>query len=343
MNRRGFLRLSGGVFGAACGHELRAWDDKPGQVMTVGGPIRTGELGVTLVHEHILVDFVGADKVSRDRYDTDEVFRVALPALKRAKELGCQSLVECTPAYLGRDPGLLKRLSQASGLQMLTNTGYYGAVNGKYLPSHAWRESADQLAARWVGEWKDGIDGTGVRPGFIKIGVDAGPLTDINCKLVQASARTHLKSGLTIAAHTGDGTAALAQLKILGEEGVAGSAFIWVHAQNERNTALHVRAAEQGAWVEFDGIGRQAIERHVELLQMMKGNGRLGRVLLSHDAGWYHVGEPGGGNYRPYDTLFTDFLPALKAAGFTAAEATQLTTDNPGDAFALRVRAKKNG
>ena len=142
------------------------------------------------------------------------------PSLKRLRAVGCQALVECTPAYLGRDPILLKRLADASEVTILTNTGYYGARQGKFLPAHAFKEWADQLAARWLNDWRAGIEGTGIRPGFIKIGVDGGPLTDVNRKLVQAAARTHLQSGLTIAAHTGDGQAALEQLEILAQEGV---------------------------------------------------------------------------------------------------------------------------
>src|SRR4029077_4673318 len=107
----------------------------------------------------------------------------------------------------------------------------------------------------------------------------------------------------------------------------------------EKDTALHVRAAEQGAWVEFDGGGPQSGGRHVELVKSMKAAGHLGRVLLSHDAGWYHVGEPDGGKFRPFDTLFTELLPALKKAGFTDAEVTQLAVDSPREAFTVRVRA----
>jgi phosphotriesterase-related protein len=122
------------------------------------------------------------------------------------------------------------------------------------------------------------------------------------------------------------------------EEGVNGSAFIWVHAQSERDTALHARAAEQGAWVEFDGIAPETVAQHVELVKTMKARGHLGRVLVSHDAGWYQVGEPLGGKFRSYETLFTEFLPALKAAGFSDAEIKQLTVDNPRSAFTIRVR-----
>jgi len=45
-----------------------------GKVVTVNGPIAPSELGFTLPHEHVLVDFIGADKVSPDRYDSDEAF-----------------------------------------------------------------------------------------------------------------------------------------------------------------------------------------------------------------------------------------------------------------------------
>ncbi|HEX9710356.1 MAG TPA: phosphotriesterase, partial [Candidatus Thermoplasmatota archaeon] len=104
-----------------------------GSVMTVRGPVPTVELGTTLAHEHVLVDFVGADRVSRDRYDAEEVFRTVLPHLRAARDAGARTLVECTPAWLGRDPLLLRRLSEASGLHIVTNTGYYGAANDKYL------------------------------------------------------------------------------------------------------------------------------------------------------------------------------------------------------------------
>ena len=61
----------------------------------------------------------------------------------------------------------------------------------------------------------------------------------------------------------------------------------------------------------------------------MKEQGLLGRVLVSQDAGWYRVGEPGGGEFRGFDTLFAKFVPALIAAGFTKAEVQQLLVDNP--------------
>jgi len=306
------------------------------RIDTVTGPIAADRLGLTLMHEHVLVDFVGAAEVSPSRYDADAVFKAVLPHLQQARTLGCETLVECTPAYLGRDPRLLKRLSEASGVHILSNTGYYGAAKDKHLPAHAFDETAEQLAARWVGEWERGIDGTGIKPAFMKIGVDESPLSPIDARLVRAAALAHRKTGLPIASHTTTGAAAFEELDLLEAAAVPLSAFIWVHAHAERDETFHTRAARRGAWVEFDGISPASVARHVALVGRMKAEGLLGHVLVSHDAGWYRVGEPGGGEFRPYDTLFTEFVPALKASGFGEGEIHTLLVDNPRRALGVR-------
>ena len=320
MTRREFLRAAAAA----------ALVQRPGRAIeTVTGAVAAERLGRTLVHEHVLVDFIGADRVSAARYDRDDAFRAARPHLERLRAAGCATLVECTPAFLGRDPRLLKRLSDATGLLILTNTGYYGAANDKFVPAHAYTESAAQLAERWTREALDGIDGSGVRPALMKIGVDAGPLSPIDEKLVRAAALTHRRTGLPIASHTGDGVAAAAQLDLLRAEGVPPAAFIWVHAQNEKDGAVHVRLAKAGAWVEFDGVSERERDRHVALVLAMRAAGLLGRVLISQDAGWYRVGEPGGGAFRGYTMLFDDFLPRLRAAGVSDDEIEQLVVANP--------------
>jgi len=308
-----------------------------GRIETVTGSIAADRLGMTLMHEHVLVDFIGAAEVSPSRYDAGEAFKAVLPHLQQARRLGCETLVECTPAYLGRDPRLLKRLSEASGVQILTNTGYYGAAKDKHLPAHAFDETAEQLAARWVREHERGIDDTGIKPAFMKIGVDESPLSPVDAKLVRAAALAHRETGLPIAAHTTSGAAALEELDLLAAAAVPLSAFIWVHAHAERDETFHERAARRGAWVEFDGVSAATVARHVALVGRMKAEGLLGHVLVSHDAGWYRVGETGGGEFRPYDTLFTTFIPALKAAGFGDGEIRQLLVENPRAALARRT------
>ena len=339
MNRRDFL-FSSTCLAAASAPLLAAASAGRGEVfvMTVEGPVEPASLGMTLSHEHVLVDFIGADKISADRYDPDEAFRVILPFLKELRESGGNALAECTPAFLGRDPLLLLRLAQHSGIRLLTNTGYYGAAKDKYLPSHAWEESADQLAERWIREWEDGIGDTGIRPGFIKIGVDSGPLSDIDGKVVRAAARAHRRTGLTIMSHTGPAVPAFGQLKVLEEEGIDPSAWIWTHAQGADDFADHLEAAEAGAWIAFDGLNRGNFERYAEFLQLMKEKGRLGQVLLSHDAGWYSPGEEKGGEFRGFTLLFREFIPLLREKGISEEDIAQVMEKNPAEAFTVRRR-----
>jgi predicted metal-dependent phosphotriesterase family hydrolase len=307
----------------------------------VSGPIEAAQMGTTLVHEHVLVDFVGADRVSPSRYDADEVFRAVLPHLKDLRARGCQTFVDCTPAYLGRDPLLLRRLSEASGLQILTNTGYYGAARDRFLPKHALGETAQRLAARWTSEFRHGIEGSAVRPGFLKIGVDAGPLSVIDRKLVDAAALCHLETGLTIAVHTGDGRAALEVQDAVRRAGVSTEAWIWVHASQEGDHATRDWVAREGAWVELDGLAPETLDAHVEGVVDMVRRGLLARTLVSQDAGWYEVGRPSGGPYRGHTFLFDAFVPALRTRGLGDAEVRQLLVDNPARAFAIRVRATR--
>jgi len=310
--------------------------------MTVRGPIAAADFGKALVHEHVMCDFVGADKTGRHRYEPEEVVKVMLPFLREVKGRGFSSFVDATPAYIGRDPRVLKRLSELTGLHILTNTGYYGASNDKFLPSHAFNESPDQLASRWVAEWREGIEGTGVRPGFIKIGVDPGPLSDIDRKLVQAAARAHLQTGLTIACHTGEAKAALEVLEVVKSEGVDPSALIIVHADSIPDEQVHERLAGEGAWVEYDAIGAKPISEHVRLVTAMVRKGFADRLLLSHDAGWYWVGEPDGGKdkIRPYTALADELIPALKNAGVDDALLNRLLVVNPREAFTVKVRKR---
>ncbi|MBK7133077.1 MAG: phosphotriesterase [Bacteroidales bacterium] len=312
-----------------------------GVIMTVKGPVKASEMGVSLTHEHILVDFIGADSINQNRWDKLRVSEKVLPYLTAIKDLGCRTFVECTPEYIGRDPVLLKSLSEATGLNIITNTGYYGAANDKYIPKHAYDKSAEELASGWVAEWNNGIGNTGIKPGFIKIGVDSKSLSDIDRKLVVAAAMTHLKTGLVIASHTGPAIPAFEQLEILQSEGVNPKAFIWVHAQGEKDLFNHIKAAKMGAWIGLDGINENNCEDYVRMIKNLKDNDLLNKILLSHDAGWYDPAKENGGEFRGFTTLFEKLIPLLKAEGFTAKEIDQLMVTNPAEAFAVRIRNLK--
>ncbi|WP_100627362.1 phosphotriesterase family protein [Algoriphagus formosus] len=304
-------------------------------INTVAGPISIDSMGLTLIHEHMLVDFIGADSINSGRWNRDSVEQKVLPFLLEIKQYGVQSILDCTPSYLAKDPLLLKSLSEKSGIQILTNTGFYGAVGGKYLPDFVQTESAEQLADRWIAEFENGIEGTSIKPGFIKISVnEADTLSLIDQKLVKAAGITHQKTGLTIASHTGTWRTAVQEVRILQEMGVNPSEFVWVHAQNEPDFENYKVAAEMGVWISLDGIG-WAIDPYVDRLIFAKENGILGNVLISHDAGWYDPAKAGGGDFQPFTNIFEKLIPILNGKGFTEKDWDLLLKENPKSAFSI--------
>jgi phosphotriesterase-related protein len=310
---------------------------KVNTIQSVNGTVNATTADVWLTHEHILVDFIGADSIDKRKWDHDSVINAMSAYLEELKQYHVKFFVDATPAYLGRDVQLLEKLSKKTGLTILTNTGFYGAVNDKYIPSFAKNKTAEELAEIWINEFKNGIEGTSVKPGFIKISVDASDKLDaIDQKLVEAAAITHLKTGLTILSHTGQARGLWPQLKILKEMKVAPAAFVWVHAQMEDDNNNYLKAAKEGCWIALDGLGWE-IEKHSGKLLFAKQNGILDRILISHDAGWYDP-QKQIQEVKPYTNIFKVLIPALQARGFTNEELDLLLSKNPLKAFSIQVK-----
>ena len=316
-------------------------------IMTVNGPESPGKMGITLEHEHILVDFIGADSTGYFRWNRDSVIKKVLPLVLEAKGKGVKTIVECTPAYLGRDPLLLKSLSRSSGMNFVTNTGYYGSNKNKYIPDSFYKSDARKIADLWISEFENGIENTGIRPGLIKIAVDpADTLSPEHRKIITAAAIAHLRTGLVIASHTGPDNPAFAQINILKRMGVDPSAFIWVHAQRG-TTEGNIKAAKEGAWISLDNIRKRpdieagapnSIEWYADRVVELKKQGLLSKVLISHDSGWYDPAKPGGGTINGFTDIFDSFIPALKEKGLTDDDIDQILVKNPQEAFRIKIR-----
>jgi predicted metal-dependent phosphotriesterase family hydrolase len=308
-----------------------------GKIMTVTGPVEPAMMGITLPHEHVMSTF-GSEAARYPFYDLIPLSKTVSPYLNYVKSLGVDTLVDSTAAYFGRHPELLKRFSLESGLYILTNTGYYAAAQDRYVPRHAFEETVDQIADRWVREWEEGIDGTGIYPGFIKTAVDDGPLSEIDRKLIVAAAYTHRQTGLTIQTHTGDNwEAAQAILSILKEEGIQPAAWIWIHAHAMPTVDEVVWAARQGAWVSLDGLTEASAQHHLDFVSELRQQGLLHRVLLSHDGDSYNEGQS-----RPFHFLLTGFIPLLEKNGFNQPEIRQMIVDNPRSAYTVQAKLLDN-
>jgi phosphotriesterase-related protein len=311
-------------------------------IMTVKGPLPASEIGMSLSHEHVLVDFIGADSTGYHRWDKEKVINKVLPYLSEIREYQVSTLMECTPAYLGRDPWILETLSEQTGLHIITNTGFYGAHNNLFIPAKYHALSAEEIAQIWVDEFENGIDGSGVRPGFIKIAVDENDtLSVIHQKIIHAAALAHQQTGMIIASHTGPDGPAFEQISVLLEHDVDPSAFIWVHAQRG-SLEGNIKAARLGSWISLDNVNlrRKAgtkydVSWYAQRMLQLKNAGVLHRVLISHDAGWYKPEEVNGGDFRGFTGIFTDLIPTLKTLHFSEQEINQILVENPQIAFSL--------
>lgn len=318
----------------SCNNSKDNSDEPKDFIYSVNGKVNIGELGVALTHEHVMSRF-GADAAYDPEYDKEKLFAQVIPYLKEVKALGVGTIFDCTTAWFGRDAGLLKEMSDSSGIELITNTGYYAAASDKYVPESAFSSTAEEIADIWINEFEDGIDNTGIKPGFIKLAFDNGEPSEIDTKLFIAGIHTHLNTGLTMAVHTGNNPGTVEkQLELLEEFGANPSALVWVHAGKSGVDSMMIAAARKGAWLSLDKFKAKDVASYIAMITELKEEGLLGQILLSHDGNSY----PNGGSIRGYQAIMLVLVPALKEAGFTEEEINQILVENPRNAFKIDVR-----
>lgn len=303
-------------------------------IQTVQGPVGSDTLGMTLSHEHLFSNF-GLPINETNTYDETRLLAQVIPYMTMLHSQGVRTIFDYTASHFGRRADLLKAISDSTGIRIVTNTGIYGAADDRHIPAYAFDASAMELAQRWITETKNGIDGTSILPGFIKLAFDQGPLSDIDRKLFEAGLLTHLETGLTVSVHTGGNPDAVhLQLELLDKYGVHPSAWIWTHANSHDDFELLLEVAGRGAWISMDGVNHENIEQYLEYIQQFKDAGLLNRLLLSHDGNGY----PAGGDIRPFEAIPKVLIPAMRSHGFSESVIDQLLVKNAGEAYAIRVR-----
>ncbi|MDP5275861.1 hypothetical protein [Chengkuizengella axinellae] len=296
-------------------------------IHTVLGEIESESLGVTLMHEHIMYSSAGADLVKSIDYDREQIVKHMLPYLQMLKKSGCNTLVDSTPPEEGRDALLLQQCASKTGLNIITNIGTF---HGDKVFKEIREGSIDEITSYWIEEYHTGIDCTGVKPGFIKIALnDFGDLTSLQEKILRAAARASLVTGLTIQCHIKLTKSVLQAAHILIEEKLPFHKFIWAHADYESDVSTITDLARKGMWIEIDQIGRVPYIKPIQLLKRCINVDILDRVLISQDAGCYHVEEQWGGSIVPFHRLFTEFIPLCEQYGIKRSVFTKLLQENP--------------
>lgn len=282
-------------------------------IMTVRGPVEGFDLGKILTHEHIIIDFRGAEFNSNNDYEIEEVISIVSPFLKEIKDLGYGGIVDCTPKFFGRNVLVLKRLSELLDIHIIASTGCFAAGNDKHVPSIYYDKDEREIAKLWIEEWESGVDETGIRPGIIKIAVDKGPLSGIDSKIVASACITHHETGLAIICHTGEKECAMQVLETIKRYKVPTNKLIIAHADSIEDRDTIFKLAEEGCYIEYDWIGLKPLEYHVQLIKETIENGFADQILLSQDGGQYSVGKNDGDKdkFRPYTYVEKQLIPNL--------------------------------
>ena len=259
------------------------------------------------------------------------------PFLAEAFEAGATALVECSTVGVGRNLGILQSLAEVSPIHIVAPTGVY---RDAFIPPSLREINESELAKLWTEELTEGIQGTSVRAGFIKLAVsDDGP-TALEIRNLRAAVQASKMTGAVIASHTIGGRVAREEMKVLEEAGLDLNRFIWIHAQTERDLVVLKEAAQRGAFVELDSVGapHQLQDELIETIIALMETGYVDHILLSHDAGWYNPAHPDGlsnEGFRGYTALAQEFLPALSARGVSEEQIRHIKVDNPARAFAF--------
>ena len=307
------------------------------RIHTIRGSVEIDSLGLILPHEHLFTDLRGPRVADYAQADPSAVVEVVEPHLAEACKAGVTALVECSTVGVGRNLAVLRRLAEASSIHIIAPTGVY---RDAYIPESLREISVHDLADLWTTELTEGIEGTSIRAGFIKLAMsDDGP-TALEIRILKAAVEASENTGAVIASHTIGGKVARQEMDVLEEAGLDLHRFIWIHGQTEPDVSILEEAARRGAYVELDSVGAfhqsqsELLETTIALIQA----GFTDHLLLSHDAGWYNPARPDGlpeDGFRGYTALSRDFIPGLLKRGITEEQVRLITVNNPANAFAF--------
>lgn len=340
-----------------------------GKAQTVLGPVPADELGITLPHEHLLIDFhvmyrepegssargqepVGLENHYELLYDwTRNLDNLQLldesAAIQEAQlyaREGGRTVVDATSVGIGRDPLALARIARATGLHVIMGAGYYVAAA---QPPDMDRKSEDDITREIVRDITEGVGDTGVRAGLIGEVGCTWPWTENERKSVRAAAEAARQTGAVLMIHPGRNPAAPeAHLDEVRKAGHDLGRVIMCHIDRTVSDPARLRAiADTGCYVEYDLFGSEVsyyplsdfdmpsdAERMRQILWLAE-QGHVRQILMSQDI-CYKVRLVRYGGHG-YGHILRHIVPRLRKRGFSETNVRMLIVENPARALAF--------
>jgi phosphotriesterase-related protein len=343
------------------------------QIQTVRGAIPAADLGVTLSHEHCLIDLtctltdpeteaekerMGAPlsikNVGYFRYHPldnrdnltllDE--NLAISELMHFRNAGGTSVVDATNVEICRDPPALVRISEATGLNIIMGSGHY--VKASMQVDEMASRTEEDIAEEIVSEVRYGVDGTGIRAGLIgEIGC-SWPLEDLEIKVLRAAGMAQKETGAPLMIHPGrDETAPMEVVEILAGAGADLSHTVISHiGRTLFNPDSRYRLADRGCFLAYDLWGNEGHypasfsvidvlndTQRVAQIKDLIQKGYGDRLLISHDICWKFRYMAYGGH--GYAHILQNGVPLMRNREMTSEEVDRLLVENPKHFYAF--------
>ena len=316
--------------------------------MTVTGPVDAESLGVTLSHEHILIDIrnqfresddakkarLGCQDVSmshlgllrrnpyalKDNLILDDV-RLAVEELAYFKAAGGGTVIDCTPVGAGRDAKRIHAIAEQSGLNIIVGCGYY--TNDTHPPELA-DKSVEEIADEMISDLAVGIDDTEIKAGMVgEIGT-SDPVTKREMKVVRAAAMASRRCTAPVNIHTYPWcSSGLEIVESMVELGTDPKKIVICHTDVDPDVTYIRSLFTTGVFVEFDNFGK---EFYINKIDRRFAGGifatDLERVrLIKRILGW------------GYDHIITNVVPMMMDEGIPREAINRILVDNPARLF----------
>lgn len=321
-------------------------------IRTMTGDIAPEQLGFTYSHEHIYCippywKERGADDLLLDDLAKSE------EEVAAAKAVGVQSIIDATAVDYGRMPQEVHDIAVRTGMTIVGTAGFNKSflwdakIPGTDTRFDEWIEKStvEELTRFVINEVEVGMQGTSVKGGQVKFGTGYNSISPLEIKTIRAVCRAHLATGAPIHSHTEAGTMALEQMQYLREEGINLEHVCFGHMDRNPDTYYHLKIADTGAYLSFDGLGK--VKYYPEsvriqcILELVK-RGYQKQILVSGDTArksYYHSYCHALG--LPFiKTTWRDRL--IDEANMAGLDGEELTEDifihNPRECFTFKDR-----
>ena len=319
-----------------------------GMVITVRGEVDPGALGGVLMHEHLHSACRDWDEGPTQQGREELLMTYAVPNLRKLHDHGCHAILDATPIAWRAGPDTYLRVADEADLHIVLATGFYREMDvGSYWVRDAsqaiWpavrEKSVEELAELCVREITEGIHGSAVRAGVIKLGSSAADLTAAEAKAFAAGAAAQKATGVSITTHCTAPGAHVTQLTALTEAGVDPARIVIGHTGPHLvNETDSVRAwMKRGATFLPTNLRMdQDWEFWADLVAVIRrlfAEGLGDRIVLGLD--WAFEDEQGpfmGCSFMPpppYRYMFTHSLPRFRKLGLEESHIEQMMVANP--------------